>query len=207
MRVQTLTALVGLAVAAVLAAAPVAGRTDCKTNVTAVCIELAGHVDAYRSLLWAICDDDNQTVCKCYDAQQRESGVDWCQWAACACDTTADQSLKSGLCGLSQACTSLAAVNARNLKVQTDAPPAQSAVQAAQVLSGQTVDCSPEVCQRAGAVCGHAANAIEILKDQGKITSAAACTAAAADAAAFGKQLHVSGLTPAVGACACAAVF
>ena len=73
--------------------------------------------------------------------------------------------------------------------------------------AGQVVDCSPEVCQRAGATCGHAANAIEILKDQGKLTSAAACSAAAKDAAAFGKQLHINNLTPALGACACAAVF
>src|SRR5262245_25838912 len=106
MRVETLGLLSSMA-AVLLAASPAVARTDCKTNVTAVCIELAGHVDAYRSLLWAMCDADNKTVCKCYDAQQRDAGVDWCQWAACACQSTADASLKSGLCGLAQACTTV----------------------------------------------------------------------------------------------------
>jgi len=43
--------------------------------------------------------------------------------------------------------------------------------------------------------------------DQGKIADAAACTQLAKDPAAFGKQLHVEGVAPAVAACACAAVF
>ena len=58
-----------------------------------------------------------------------------------------------------------------------------------------------------GSPCARAAGALEILKDQGKLTDAGACVQLAKDPAAFGKQVHVDGLSPAVAACACAAVF
>src|SRR5215470_12148547 len=68
-----------------LAALPAGARTECKNDVTAPCVELAGHVGRYDTLLWAVCAAESETVCKCWNAQQRDSGVDWCQWAACAC--------------------------------------------------------------------------------------------------------------------------
>ena len=92
-----------IAALALLVAAPAAGRTECKDDVTAACVELAGHVGRYDQLLWAVCDADGPGVCKCWNAQPTESGVDWCQWAECACKTLTDASLKQGICGLSTA--------------------------------------------------------------------------------------------------------
>src|SRR4029453_8466155 len=74
-----------IAAALLLAVSPAYGRTECKDDVTAPCVELAGHVGRYDQLLWAICSADSKTVCKCWNAQQRDYGVDWCQWADCAC--------------------------------------------------------------------------------------------------------------------------
>jgi hypothetical protein len=206
MRVQAL--LLSITVVTVLCGSePVGARTDCKTNVTAVCIDLASHVDAYRSLIWATCDAESATVCKCYDAQQRESGVDWCQWAACACQSTADATLKNGLCGLATACSTVAGLKTKQRAAAAHSAPANVEAQAEQVRAGQIVDCSPEVCLASGQQCARAAGALEILKDQGTISDGAKCSQAAKHTAAFAKQLHVDGLTAAVGACACAAVF
>src|SRR5262245_49984130 len=99
-----------IVVALLLAALPARARTECKNDVTAPCVELASHVGRYDQLLWAVCDADSQTVCKCWNAQQRDAGVDWCQWAACACGELTDATLKQGICGLSTACGSIAAV-------------------------------------------------------------------------------------------------
>lgn len=208
MRVQTLPRC-ATAVAALLcvAASPAAARTNCQQNVTAVCVDLAGHVDAYRSLLWAVCEADSTTVCKCYDAQRRESGVDWCQWASCACQSLADATLKNGVCGLATGCTAVGAVKQQQRTLTAQSAPARLAAQVEQVRSGQVVDCSPEACLAVGATCARAVGALEILKDQGKIKDGASCSRAAADAKTFAAQLHVDGLTAAIGACACSAVF
>lgn len=197
------------AVAAVLlyGATPAVARTQCRDDVTAPCVELAGHVGRYDQLLWAVCDADSETVCKCWNAQQRDSGVDWCQWAECACGALADATLKQGICGLSTACGSIAAIKQQRQATAKQSAPAQLAAQVEQVRNGQVVDCSPEACMAVGSPCARVAGALEILKDQGKIADAARCSQLAKDAAAFGKQVHVGGLSPAVAACACAAVF
>jgi hypothetical protein len=208
MRVQILALLAATMIASgVFGVRPAAARTDCKKNVTAVCVELAGHVDAYRSLLWSICDADSEQVCACYDAQQRESGVDWCQWAACACQSIGDATRKNGVCGLATACTAVATVKQQQQAVATQSAPARLGAQVDQVRGGQIVDCSPEACLAVGSACARAVGALEILKDNHTIKDGASCSQAAKDAAGFGKRLHVDGLTPAIGACACAAAF
>jgi hypothetical protein len=189
-----------------LAAAPAAARTQCNDDVTAACVELAGHVGRYDQLLWAVCDNDGPTVCKCWNAQQQVSGVDWCQWAACACAALSDATLKQGICGLSTACGSITAVKQQRQGVAKLAAPA-FAGQVEQVRNGEIVDCSPQACMALGAPCARAAGALEILKDQGKIADATSCSMLAKDPAAFGKRVHVDGLSPAVAACACSAVF
>jgi hypothetical protein len=146
-------------------------------------------------------------VCKCWNAQQRESGVDWCQWADCACGALSDATLKQGICGLSAGCGSIAAIKQQRQALAKQSAPAQLAAQVEQVRSGQTVDCSPAVCMAFGTPCARAAGALEILKDQGKIADGAACSKLAKDSAAFAKQVHIDGLSAAVAACACAAVF
>ena len=194
--------------ALLLGAAPVAARTECKDDVTPACVELAGHVGRYDQLLWATCDADGPTVCKCWNAQKppTDSGVDWCQWAACACDGLSDATLKQGICGLSTACKSIDAVKQQRQAAAKSSAPTYSA-QVEQVRNGQIVDCAPEACMALGASCARAAGALEILKDQGKIADAKSCSALAKDSAAFAKQTHVDGLPPAIAACACGAVF
>jgi hypothetical protein len=197
-----------LIAAALLCGATTAlARTQCKDDVTPACVELSGHIGRYDQLLWAMCGADSATVCKCWDAQHRDSGVDWCQWADCACGALTDATLKQGMCGLSTACASIAVLKQQRQALATQSAPAQLAAQVEQVRSGQIVKCSPEACMAVGAPCARAAGALEILKDQGKVVDAAGCSQLAKDAAAFGKQVHVDGLTPAVAACACAAVF
>jgi len=198
-----------LAVAAllVLLAGPAAGRTQCDQDVTAACVELAGHVGRYDQLLWAVCDADSATVCKCWNAQQRESGVDWCQWADCACGALSDATFKQGICGLSAGCGSIAAIKRQQQALAKQSAPAQLAAQVDQVRAGQTVDCSPSACMAVGSPCARAAGALEILKDQGKIADAAACTKLASDPAAFAKQAHIDAVSAAVATCACSAVF
>jgi hypothetical protein len=196
-----------IAAALLLAVSPAHGRTQCKDDVTAACVELAGHVGRYDQLLWAICDADSETVCKCWNAQQRDYGVDWCQWAACACGALTDATYKQGVCGLSTACVSIASIKQQQQAVAKQSAPAQLAAQVEQVRNGQVVDCSPAACMAVGSPCARAAGALEILKDQGKVADAAACSQLAKDPAALGKQTHVDGLTPAVAACACSAVF
>lgn len=196
-----------IAAVLLLAASPAAGRTQCKDDVTAPCVELAGHVGRYDQLLWAVCAADGETVCKCWNAQQRDSGVDWCQWADCACGALKDATLKQGICGLSTACGSIAAIKQQRQAVATQSAPAQLAAQVEQVRSGQMVDCSPATCMAVGSPCARAAGALEILKDQGKVADATACNQLAKDPAGLAKQIHVDGLLPAVAACACSAVF
>src|SRR5215470_18378946 len=191
----------------VLTAAPAGARTQCRNDVTAACVDLAGHVGRYDQLLWAVCDADSETVCKCWNAQQRDYGVDWCQWADCACRTLKDKTYKQGICGLSTACGSIAAIKQHRQAVAKQSAPAQLAAQVEQVRAGQSVDCSPATCMAVGSTCARAAGALEILKDQGKIADAAACNQLAKDADGFGKQVHVDGVSPAVAACACSAVF
>ncbi|MGH7786232.1 MAG: hypothetical protein ACRERC_05160 [Candidatus Binatia bacterium] len=206
MRVAFQRIAVAVALLAVIAA-PALGRTDCKTNSTAVCVDLANQVGTYDRLLWAICAADTATVCTCYDAQQREAGVDWCQWASCACSSLGDATLKTGACGLSTACSTLATLKQQNQALEKAAGPAQLAAQVAQVRDGQEVDCSPDTCMAVGSSCARAAGGLEILKNQGVVKNAAACVALAKDPQAFSKHLKVDGLSPAIAVCACAAVF
>jgi hypothetical protein len=196
-----------VAAALLLATPPATARTQCGDDVTAACVELAAHVGRYDQLLWAVCAADSETVCKCWNAQQRASGVDWCQWAACACGALTDTTLKPGICGLSTACGSIAAIKQQRQAIAKQSAPAQLAALVEQVRDGQTVDCSPQACMAVGAPCARAAGALEILKDQGTIADAASCSTLAKDAAAFGKQVHVDGVSPAIAACACSAVF
>ena len=190
-----------------LGAAPAAARTQCTNDVTAACVELAGHVGRYDQLLWAVCTAESEPVCKCWNEQKRESGVDWCQWAGCACTSLTDANLKQGICGLSTACKSIAVVKQQRQAVANLSKPAQLAEHAEQVRNGQIVDCSPDVCMAVGSSCARAAGALEILKDQGKLADANACAQLAKNAAEFAKQTHVDGLSNAVAACACTAVF
>ena len=208
MRDASLSIWCVLIAALLFSTAPVAARTECKDDVTAACVELAGHVGRYDQLLWATCDADGPTVCKCWNAQHPpgDSGVDWCQWAACACDALSDATLKQGMCGLSTACGSIAAVKQQRQAVAKLSAPTYS-TQVEQVRNGQIVDCSPEACMALGASCARAAGALEILKDQGKIADGTSCSALAKDPARFGKQVHVDGLSPSIAACACGAVF
>jgi len=182
-------------------------RTDCRKDTTAACVELAGHVGRYDQLLWAVCSADSETVCKCWDAQQRDSGVDWCQWANCACGALKDATLKQGICGLSTACGSIAALKQQHQALATQSAPAQLAAQVEQVRAGQIVDCSPATCMAYGSLCARVAGALEMLKDGGKIADQASCAQLAKDPAAFGQQVRTDGVPPAVAACACAAVF
>ena len=201
--------LVGCALVAtlLLGASVAVARTQCTNDVTGACVELAGHVGRYDQLLWAVCSADSETVCKCWNApQQLQDGVDWCQWAACACSSLTDANLKQGICGLSTACTSIAAVKRQRQANTQASAPAGIAAQAEQVRNGEVVDCSPDACMAAGATCARAAGALEILKDQGKL-DAAGCATLAKDAGGFAKQVHVDGASPAVAACACSAVF
>jgi hypothetical protein len=207
MRDASLSIRWAIAAALLLAAAPAAARTECKDDVTAACVELAGHVGRYDQLLWAVCASDGPTVCKCWNAQQRESGVDWCQWAACACGALTDANLKQGVCGLSTACGSIAAVKQQRQAIAQQSAPAQLGALVEQVHGGQVVDCSPQACMAVGAPCARAAGALSILKDQGKVADAASCAQLAKDAAAFSTQTHVDGISSAVAACACSAVF
>jgi len=207
MRVASLPTWCVLAAVLSLGAAPAAARIKCDHDATAACVELAGHVGRYDQLLWAVCASESEAVCKCWNAQQLDSGVDWCQWAKCACGTLKDANLKHGVCGLSTACGSIAALKQQHQAMVQQSAPAQLAAQVEQVRSGQMVKCSPEACMAVGSPCARAAGALEILKDQGKVADAAACGALAKDAAAFAQQVHVEGLPPAVAACACAAVF
>ncbi len=196
-----------LAAALVLSAVPALARTECKNDVTAACVELSGHVGRYDQLVWSVCGADSATVCKCWNAQQRDYGVDWCQWADCACGALTDPTLKQGMCGLSTACGSIAVLKQQRQAIVNQSAPAHVAAEVEQVRSGQIVKCSPETCMAVGSSCARAAGALEILKDQGKVTDAAACGQLAKDPAAFAKQVHVSGLSPADAACACGAVF
>ena len=191
----------------VFSAAPAVARTQCKDDVTAACVELAGHVGRYDQLLWAVCGAESEAVCKCWNAQERDTGVDWCQWSACACSSLTNANLKQGICGLSTACSSIAVVKQQGQAIANLSAPAQIAAQAEQVRNGQIVDCAPDACMAVGPSCARAAGALEILKDQGKLADAAACGQLAQNAAAFAKQTHVDGLSPAVAACACSAVF
>jgi len=206
MRVAFERMAVAIALIAV-AAGPALGRTDCKTDSTAVCVDLANQVGTYDRLLWAICAADSATVCKCYDAQQRDSGVDWCQWAACACSSLSDATLKTGTCGLSTGCSTLATLKQQKQVLDKESAPAQIAAQVAQVRDGQEVDCSPDTCMAVGSACARAAGGLEILKNQGVVKNAAGCVALAKDPQAFSKHLKVDKLSPAVAVCACAAVF
>lgn len=196
------------AVVALLCSVAVAeARTDCRKDTTAACVELAGHVGRYDQLLWAVCGAESDTVCKCWDAQQRDSGVDWCQWANCACGALKGATLKQGICGLSTACGSIASLKQQKQALANTSAPAQLAAQVEQVRAGQSVDCSPETCMAYGSVCARAAGALEMLKDGGKIADAAACAQLAKDPVAFGQQVHTGDISPAVATCACAAVF
>ena len=169
-------------VAVLLGASAATARTQCKDDVTAACVDLAGHVGRYDQLLWAVCGAESETVCKCWNAQQRDSGVDWCQWAACACGALSDANLKQGICGLSSACASIAAVKKEQQQnTVASSVPAQLGAQAQQVRDGQVVDCSPAACMAVGSTCARVAGALEILKDQGKLANAAACSALAKD--------------------------
>jgi hypothetical protein len=201
---------VRLAVVAVLllGAATATARTQCKDDVTAACVDLASHVGRYDQLLWAVCAAQSETVCKCWNAQQRDHGVDWCQWAACACGSLSDANLKQGICGLSAACGSIATVKKQQQQATAaTSAPAQLAAQAEQVRDGKFVDCLPATCMAVGSTCARAAGALEILKDQGKLADGAACRALATNPTAFGKQVHVDDVSPALAACACSAVF
>jgi hypothetical protein len=192
----------------VLSASTATARTQCKDDVTAACVDLASHVGRYDQLLWAVCAAESETVCKCWNAQQRDSGVDWCQWAGCACGSLSDANLKQGICGLSTACVSIAAVKkSQQQATAATSAPAQVAAQADQVRDGKVVDCTPAACMAVGSTCARAAGALEILKDQGKLANAAACSALAKDPTAFGKQTHVDDVSAAIAACACSAVF
>lgn len=196
-----------VAAALLCSAATAFARTQCKDDVTPACIELAGHIGRYDQLLWAMCGSDSATVCKCWDAQHRDSGVDWCQWADCACGALTDATLKQGMCGLSTACGSIAVLKQQRQTQAKQSAPAQLAAQAEEVRNGHVVKCAPDTCMAVGAACARAAGALEILKDQGKLADAAGCSQLASDPAAFAKQVHVEGLSAAVAACACAAVF
>ena len=207
MREGSLAIWCAVTAALLLGAAPAYARTKCGDDVTAACVELASHVGRYDQLLWAVCDADSETVCKCWNAQQRDYGVDWCQWATCACGALKDATLKQGVCGLSTACGSIGVLKQQRQAMVKQSAPAQLAAQVEQVRNGQIVDCSPEACMAVGSPCARAVGGLEILKDQGKIPDAAACSALAKDAAAFSKQLHVDGISPAIAACACSAVF
>jgi hypothetical protein len=191
-----------------LGVSPATARTQCKDDVTAACVDLASHVGRYDQLLWAVCAAESETVCKCWNAQQRDYGVDWCQWADCACGSLSDANLKHGICGLSTACASIAAIKKQQQQATAAKfAPAQRAAQAEQVRDGQVVDCSAATCMAVGSTCARAAGALEILKDQRKVADAAACSALAKDPAGFGKQVHVDDVSPAIAACACSAVF
>lgn len=196
-----------IAAALILIASAAAARTQCTNDVTAPCVELSSHVGRYDQLLWAVCGADSTTVCKCWNAQQRDSGVDWCQWADCACGALTDATLKRGMCGLSTACGSIAVIKQQRQAMVEQSAPARLAAQVEQVRSGQIVKCSPEACMAVGSSCARAAGALEILKDQGKVADSAGCSQLARDPAAFAKQAHVDGISPAIAACACAAVF
>jgi hypothetical protein len=196
-----------IATALLLGASAAAARTQCKDDVTPACVELSSHIGRYDQLLWAMCGADSTTVCKCWDAQQRDSGVDWCQWADCACGALTDATLKQGMCGLSTACGSIAVIKQQRQAIAEQSAPARLAAQVEQVRSGQIVKCSPAACMAVGSSCARAAGALEILKDQGKVADSAACTQLAKTPAAFAQQAHVDGISPAIAACACAAVF
>jgi hypothetical protein len=118
-----------------------------------------------------------------------------------------DATLKQGICGLSTACGSIAAVKQQRQAIAQQSAPAQLGALVEQVHNGQVVDCSPAACMAVGAPCARAAGALSILKDQGKVADAASCTQLAKDPAAFSQQTHVDGVSPAVAACACSAVF
>ena len=188
-------------------ATPGIARTQCKDDVTAPCVELAGHVGRYDQLVWSVCGADSATVCKCWNAQQRDYGVDWCQWANCACGALTDPTLKQGMCGLSTACGSIAALKQQRQAMVSQSAPAHLAAEVEQVRNGQVIKCSPETCMAVGSSCARAAGALEILKDQGKMTDATACALLAKNPVDFAKQVHVNGLSPADAACACGAVF
>jgi hypothetical protein len=190
-----------------LGTAPAIARTQCRDDPTAACVDLAGHAGGYDRLLWAVCAADGATVCKCWNTQQRDYGIDWCQWAACACGALTDATLKQGICGLSTACGSMAALAQQRQSIAARSAPEQLAAQVEQVRSGQIVHCSPEACMAVGSACARVAGALEILKDQGKVADAARCSELAKDMPAFGKAVHVDGVVPAVAACACSAVF
>jgi len=207
MRAASLSTVLAVVVAVLVGQLPAAARTECHKDATAACVELAGHVGRYDQLLWAVCDAESETVCKCWNAQQRDYGVDWCQWADCACGALTNATLKQGICGLSTACGSIAAIKQQHQTMVKQSAPAQIAAQAEDVRAGKIVHCSPEVCMAVGSPCARAAGALEILKDQGKLTDGGACGQLAKDPAAFGKQVHVDGLSPAIAACACTAVF
>jgi hypothetical protein len=207
MRVASLSVWGAVAVALLIGQSPATARTECHNDATAACVELAGHVGRYDQLLWAVCDAESETVCKCWNAQQRDYGVDWCQWADCACGALTNATLKQGICGLSTACGSIAAIKQQQQTMVKHSAPAQVAAKAEDVRAGKTIQCSPEVCMAVGPACARAAGALEILKDQGKLADGTACGQLAKDPAAFGKQVHVDGLSPAIAACACTAVF
>lgn len=208
MRVAGLSVWLTVVVVLLLGVSTATARTQCKDDVTAACVELAGHVGRYDQLLWAVCTAESETVCKCWNAQQRDHGVDWCQWADCACGSLSDANLKQGICGLSTACGSIAAVKKQQQQATVPTSgPAQLAAQAEKVRDGMIVDCSPAACMAVGSTCARAAGALEILKDARQLTDAAACSALAKNPAAFAKQTHVDDASPAVAACACSATF
>lgn len=208
MRVAGLSVWFAVVAVLLLGASTATARTQCKDDVTAACVDLASHVGRYDQLLWAVCTAESETVCKCWNAQQRDYGVDWCQWADCACGSLSDANLKQGICGLSTACGSIAVVKKQQQQATAaKSGPAQLAAQAEQVRDGKVVDCSPAACMAVGSTCARAAGALEMLKDQRKLADAAACSALAKNPAAFGKQAHVEDVSPAIAACACSAVF
>jgi hypothetical protein len=137
-----------------------------------------------------VCSADSETVCKCWDAQQRDSGVDWCQWANCACGALKDATLKQGICGLSTACGSIAALKQQHQALATQSAPAQLAAQVEQVRAGQIVDCSPPTCMAYGSLGARVAGALEMLKDGGKIADQASCMWHRQDPAAFDSRYN-----------------
>lgn len=201
------TQRIGWTVLALAVAVPAGARTDCDKDATAACVELASHVGQYDRLLWAVCAGDSETVCKCWNAQQRSSGVDWCQWANCACGALTDATYKQGICGLSTACGSIALLKQQGAKLAEGSAASQLAAQAERVRDGAIVECSPQACMAVGPECARVVGALAILKDSGKIRDRAGCLDLARTSDAFAQQVHIAEVTPAIAACACAAAF
>lgn len=200
--------LVGGLIGALLliGASGAAARTQCTNDATAACVELASQVGRYDQLLWAACADDSATVCKCWNEQERDHGADWCLWAECACKQLKNENLKSGICGLSAGCASVAQVIKTRSAIEQASGPGQLAAQVEDVRHGKLVDCSPATCMAVGSTCARAAGALEMLKDAGKLDPLK-CGALVRDLAQFTAQTKVENVTTALATCACAAVF